>query len=124
MKRSPGYHLRAMASASVRLFVYGSLKRNGRHHQELAGATFLGEAETSPGYRLEALGDYFALVPVLDPTELDVVRGELFEVPEAQLSALDEFEGDAYIRAPLELRRPPPRGDEPEESLAYFRKAR
>src|SRR6185369_8713827 len=58
MKPSPGYHLLAMAS--VRLFVYGSLKRGGRHHDELEGATFVGEASTLPGYRLEVLGEYLA----------------------------------------------------------------
>jgi gamma-glutamylcyclotransferase (GGCT)/AIG2-like uncharacterized protein YtfP len=48
----------------VRLFVYGSLKRGGRHHDELAGAVFLGLATTLPGYRLEPLGEYLALVSV------------------------------------------------------------
>jgi len=109
-----------MASASVRLFVYGSLKRGGRHHEELAGATFLGEAETVPGYRLEALGEYWALVPVVRPAPGDVVQGEVFEVPLAKLPALDAFEGDAYIRAPLALRG----GSPAQESLAYFKKAR
>jgi gamma-glutamylcyclotransferase (GGCT)/AIG2-like uncharacterized protein YtfP len=52
-----------MSRASVRLFVYGSLKRGGRHHEELASARFLGLAETEPGYRLEQLGEYLALLP-------------------------------------------------------------
>jgi len=112
------------ASASVRLFVYGSLKRGGRHHDVLqaASARFLGEAETAPGYRLIALGEYLALVPAPAArlTTPDVVQGELYEVPESQLPTLDAFEGDAYIRAAVNLRTP----SAAEESLAYFKKAR
>ena len=92
-------------SASVRLFVYGSLKRAGRHHDVLqaAAATFLGAAQTVSGYRLIALGEYLALVPA-PPGATDVVQGELYEVPESQLPALDAFEGDAYVRRRLEIR--------------------
>jgi gamma-glutamylcyclotransferase (GGCT)/AIG2-like uncharacterized protein YtfP len=100
-----------MPSASVRLFVYGSLKRGGRHHDELAGARFLGLAETEPGYRLEALGDgeYLALVPVAGSRDaaasaISAVKGELFEVDESLFPALDAFEGDAYIRGQVRLR--------------------
>jgi gamma-glutamylcyclotransferase (GGCT)/AIG2-like uncharacterized protein YtfP len=129
-----------MARATVRLFVYGSLKRGGRHHDELqaAGATFLGEAETVPGYRLEALNatesetenEYLALVST-GPTAAapaHVVSGELFEVPESQLPALDAFEGDAYSRGVVKLRDPRTRAiaieEASAESLAYFKKAR
>lgn len=86
------------------LFVYGSLKRGGRHHDELRGAAYLGDAVTVPGYALEALGDrdgdYLALVP--SPLESGV-PGELFLVDDALLSLLDEFEGPAYRRAAVEL---------------------
>jgi gamma-glutamylcyclotransferase (GGCT)/AIG2-like uncharacterized protein YtfP len=91
-----------MPSASVHLFVYGSLKRGGRHHDELEGATFLGPAETAPGYRLEPLGEYLALVEA-EPGS-GCVPGELFEVPLAKLPALDAFEGDAYVRAEVPVR--------------------
>lgn len=114
-------------SVRVRLFVYGSLKRGGRHHDVLqaAGATFLAEAETAPGYRLSALDEtdeYLALERSTAGAP-EVVQGELYEVPESQLPALDAFEGDAYIRGRLEtvkLRAP----NAVEESLAYFKKAR
>jgi gamma-glutamylcyclotransferase (GGCT)/AIG2-like uncharacterized protein YtfP len=126
-----------MARATVRLFVYGSLKREGRHHDELeaAGATFLGEAETWPGYRLVALNetdDYLALVHA-GLNAPNVVSGELFELPESRLPALDAFEGDAYTRAALKVRLKRPNAGEAGEnkgtdagmeSLAYFRKAR
>ena len=137
---------------SVRLFVYGSLKRGGRHHDELAGAVFLGPATTVPGYRLEPLGEYLALVSVPpqpepepeltttaqaqpEPHETDTgtataVPGELFEVDESKLRALDAFEGNAYERGNVRLASPylaSPCGarlENPGFALAYFRKAR
>ena len=84
--------------SGARLFVYGSLKRGGRHHAELAGAPFLGEARTLPGYALAPLGDYLALT---EAPGSGCVTGELFAVEEALLAELDIFEGDDYARAPL-----------------------
>ena len=127
--------------ARVRLFVYGSLKRGGRHHDELAGAVFLGEATTVPGYRLEPLGEYLALVsappersepeaakpsaeaeaqpePEHETETATAVPGELFEVDESKLEGLDAFEGDAYERGNVRL------AEKPGLALAYFRKAR
>jgi len=86
----------------VRLFVYGSLRRGERHHEELRGARFLGEFETEPGYALTAVGEYRALI--VDPTGTGVVRGELFEVDPAFLPTLDDFEGEAYLRRELAVR--------------------
>ena len=104
------------AMACVRLFVYGSLKRGGRHHDELLrGARFLGEAETLAGYQLEPLGEYLALIAT--PANPTVVPGELFEVAESEISVLDAFEGDAYMRGEVPLRKFG-------LALAYFRKAR
>jgi gamma-glutamylaminecyclotransferase len=119
MKPEPGYHLPAMAS--VRLFVYGSLKRGGRHHDQLAGAVFVGQATTLPGYRLEPLGEYLALVNT-GPELATTVAGEVFEVDESKLSALDAFEGDAYERGKVRLMGEP--SQKPGFALAYFRKAR
>jgi gamma-glutamylcyclotransferase (GGCT)/AIG2-like uncharacterized protein YtfP len=129
--------------ARVRLFVYGSLKRAGRHHKELnsRSAVFLGEVETIPGYRLQRLEGpdaYLALVNAgLDPdrgpaprpataTETGpAVKGELFELDESELPALDAFEGDDYVRQEVHLLREP--GQKLHKSglaLAYFKKAR
>lgn len=100
------------------LFVYGSLKRAGRHHAELLGARFTGEARTGPGYVLEALGDYVALV---ERAGAAGVPGELFEVDETRLAALDEFEGEAYARAALQVTR---QNGENVSALAYLRRTR
>jgi gamma-glutamylcyclotransferase (GGCT)/AIG2-like uncharacterized protein YtfP len=100
------------------LFVYGSLRRGERHHGELRGARFLGEFETMPGYGLTSVGEYRALVP--DPTGAGVVRGELFEIDSALLPALDEFEGDAYLRRELAVRSGVVGDESPAAAVAYF----
>lgn len=73
------------------LFVYGTLKRGGSNHAQLAGQTLLGEARTSPGFTLYSLGEYPGLVA--DPTDLHGVQGELWAVDAAALARLDAFEG-------------------------------
>lgn len=90
--------------SSVRLFVYGSLKRGGRHHELIAFSRFLGEAETTPGFALETLpsGDYVALVE--RPGAPSSVPGELFEVDDARLPELDDFEGESYRRSRVPVR--------------------
>jgi gamma-glutamylaminecyclotransferase len=116
---------------TARLFVYGSLKRGGRHHDELRGARFLGQAATSWGYRLEAHGEYLGLVESALPDVPEGqstpnepgVQGELFAVTEELLTALDEFEGDTYLRGHVRL-APGPSGEFHGIVLAYFKKAR
>ena len=111
-----------MSSASVHLFVYGSLKRGGRHHDELEGTAFLGLAETAPGYRLETWGQYLAMVA--DATATTTVPGELFEVPLTKLPALDAFEGNAYERSEVPVLLHRGKSAETRLALAYLRKAR
>jgi gamma-glutamylcyclotransferase (GGCT)/AIG2-like uncharacterized protein YtfP len=96
--------------AGIRLFVYGSLLRGERHHDVLAGATFVREALTTPGFAIYDLGDYPALVRAED----GVVAGELYDVSESLLAALDAFEGEAYERAQVSL-------DAGEAAEAYVR---
>lgn len=94
-----------------RVFVYGSLKRGFRHHDQMAGARFLGEARTARRYTLVVAGDYPALVD----GGATAVAGELFAVDDPLLAALDAFEEvpELYVRAPLEL-------EGGERVLAYF----
>ncbi len=75
----------------TRLFVYGTLKRGGSNRRQLDGQRFLGEAHTPPGYTLYSLGDYPGLVPEAD--DRHGVKGELWEVDDATVARLDEFEG-------------------------------
>jgi gamma-glutamylcyclotransferase (GGCT)/AIG2-like uncharacterized protein YtfP len=81
-----------------RLFVYGSLKRGHRHHAELGGARFISVVRTSPAYRLLDFGTYPGLA-----RGTRAIGGELFEVDDAVLERLDEFEGSDYFRTRIEL---------------------
>ena len=81
------------------LFVYGTLMRGGRYHEVLANARFCGEACTPPCFALVDLGEYPALVPHGEKR----VSGELFQVDDQTLAAIDEFEGDLYERRPIQL---------------------
>jgi gamma-glutamylcyclotransferase (GGCT)/AIG2-like uncharacterized protein YtfP len=82
----------------VRLFVYGSLRRGQAHHDELAGASFLGASVTVASYRVLDVAGYPALVP-----GSAAVTGELYAVPPALLGGLDAFEGRRYRRGVVRL---------------------
>jgi gamma-glutamylcyclotransferase (GGCT)/AIG2-like uncharacterized protein YtfP len=86
--------------AERRLFVYGSLRRGGQHHDLLRGACYSGEVETRPGYALYQQGDYPALAE-----GSGVVAGELWLVHDALLRELDVFEGcpELYQRGEVVL---------------------
>ena len=82
-----------------RVFVYGSLLRGLGNHPQLAGARFLGEAETTGGFALYDLGPFPAMVAEGN----GFVRGELFDVDEGMLRRLDAFEGcpHLYVRTAI-----------------------
>jgi gamma-glutamylcyclotransferase (GGCT)/AIG2-like uncharacterized protein YtfP len=80
------------------LFVYGSLRRGGSNHRELAAATFLEETQTTRLYGLVWIGGYPAIV-----SGTESVRGELYAVADALLVELDAFEGEAYERVLIQL---------------------
>lgn len=84
----------------MQLFVYGSLKRGFLHHDQLAGARWLREALTEPGWALARHDGYPLLLRVPGAPG---VYGELYEAPLALLPALDRFEGAAYERVALRL---------------------
>ena len=103
----------------TRVFVYGTLKRDGRNHRFLAGQQFLGEACTPPGFTLYSLGKYPGMVRALDDTA--GVTGELWSVDDTGLEQLDELEGVAeglYERVTVRLA--PPFADEPVETYLYL----
>jgi gamma-glutamylaminecyclotransferase len=88
------------------VFVYGTLKRGDCRHGHLAGSVFVGEAVTAAGYRLFHLGDYPGL---LDEAGGGSIEGELYEVTDGQLRALDDVEGvdeNWYARRPIRLEAP------------------
>lgn len=85
------------------LFIYGTLKRGHCNNHLLAGQQFLGEACTSPHYRLYDSGPYPCLVE--DRQCGRSVRGEIWRVDEITLAHLDEFEGvpDLFIRREIQI---------------------
>lgn len=104
----------------IRLFIYGTLKRNGSNHAQLAGQQFLGVAQTEPGYTLYSLGDYPGMV--VQPTDRHGVSGEIWAVDAAALARLDEFEGvpeGLYRREPVRLL--PPNANTYVEAFIYAR---
>jgi gamma-glutamylaminecyclotransferase len=82
----------------VRLFVYGSLRRGGANHRELAGATYVRSLATEQRYALVERDGYPALIP-----GYCAVEGELYELTHAHLLRLDAFEGSGYVRAKVTL---------------------
>lgn len=70
-----------------RLFVYGTLKKGFRNHHFLKGARLLSDEAEMEGFLLH-LGGY--------PGMIDghgIVHGELYEITEDMLPALDRLEG-------------------------------
>jgi gamma-glutamylcyclotransferase (GGCT)/AIG2-like uncharacterized protein YtfP len=88
----------------TRLFVYGTLMQGQANHRVLLalGARRLGPAMTTEPRTLIDLGPYPALLAADTASEPPgtCVAGELYEVADEALGALDEFEGspDLYRR--------------------------
>ncbi len=80
------------------LFVYGTLRRGGPAHHLLEGSSHLGTARTAPRFRKLDLGAYPGLV-----AGAESVEGELYSVDRSRLSALDDYEGDRFHRAAIDL---------------------
>jgi gamma-glutamylcyclotransferase (GGCT)/AIG2-like uncharacterized protein YtfP len=77
----------------VRLFVYGTLMQGYGNHRRLGSARFIGGAiSTAATYRM-----YDGGFPILVDDPLGArVRGELYEVDRATLTACDHLEGHPH----------------------------
>jgi len=97
-----------MSQAESEIFVYGTLKRGGANHGQLAGQTFVAEAATKPGYRLYALDGYPGMVEAVGGGGRSI-PGEIWRLDAACLARLDAFEGvreGLYRRAEVHLLSP------------------
>ncbi len=82
-------------------FVYGTLLSGEPNHGVLRGSRCLGLARTPPRFKLVDLGAF----PGMLAEGAIAVVGELYEVDDVVLAALDRLEGhpDFYVRAPIVL---------------------
>lgn len=71
------------------VFVYGTLKRGCHNNHYLKTAKFIGEAETVDKMHMTDIG--YPLVDDTKPTT--TIKGELWEVDDKTLRALDRLEG-------------------------------
>lgn len=73
------------------LFVYGTLKRGQRAHELLSGATLVRNARAI-GFALVDTGAFPAMV-----REEGEVEGELYEVPDENMPAIDAWEDHPHL---------------------------
>jgi gamma-glutamylcyclotransferase (GGCT)/AIG2-like uncharacterized protein YtfP len=77
----------------MRLFVYGSLLSGECNHRVLGTSRLLGVRRTEPRYRLLSLGAF----PALLSRGKTSVLGEVYEVDDATLAAVDRLEGHPHL---------------------------
>lgn len=91
------------------VFVYGTLKRGFPNHHYMTGARLVGEARTVDAWPLVVGGTWFTPYLIPEKGQGHRVAGELWEVPEAMMPALDELEsthlpnGYRRVEIPVEL---------------------
>lgn len=76
-----------------KLFVYGTCRIGGCNHQYLDGRSPLSVSARLEGAHLYDMGPYPALVE----SDSGVVIGELYEVDDATLRAIDDLEDHPYL---------------------------
>lgn len=64
----------------MKVFVYGTLKRNYGNNRLLAGCDFEGE-QIIPGYKLYYSYEYYGF-PVAHPSENSFIKGEIYNIPD------------------------------------------
>lgn len=71
------------------VFVYGTLKRNGKNHHLLYNSKFIKECYTTSDYLLYDLGFYPAMIK---SSEGKRIKGEIFEIDYEKLKIFDALE--------------------------------
>lgn len=85
---------------TVKIFVYGTLKKGFRNHDRFCGNAIGIEPATVNG-KLYDTGWGFPAMQLSDNPD-DIVHGEIITLPEADLPAIDRLEG---VPPPLPTRR-------------------
>ena len=84
------------------LFVNGTLMRGLALHDNLAGATFLGEASTAPSYRVHSIGDRHPGMYEVASGGVSVA-GELYDVPDDVWHRVEAGEPPNLYCGPVKL---------------------
>lgn len=109
-----------------RVFVYGTLKRGFPNHHFMNGATFVGTGATVEAYPLVVGGQFFTPYLLPEPGVGQRIRGELWDVPDAMLPALDDLESvhlpNGYRRQQITIE--PDGGGDQGAAWTYFRERR
>lgn len=89
------------AEPRTRVFVYGTLLAGERNHHLLEGARLVAEARTQPAFTLYDFGGFPGMVAGGN----HAVPGEVYEVDEPALAAMDRLEGHPrfYQRTSIRL---------------------
>lgn len=82
-----------MVERNIFIFVYGTLKKNGKAHYYLMNSDFIGEGITSKKYSLYASVNYPAMI---HQESEEGIEGEIYRVTAATKLALDQYEGVDY----------------------------
>ena len=93
----------------MKIFVYGTLKRDQPLHYALRSQQFVGEARTLAHYQMFSLGDYPGIVVAGSAEAGQAIEGEVWEVDHHCLSTLDEIEAveeGEYERVRIPLQEP------------------
>lgn len=80
------------------VFVYGSLKKDGEYHHEMMESRFVGLFNTPAIFLLKH--DSYGYPAAVQGGSL-TLQGEVYQVTDTHLLALDVFEGLSYVRTPL-----------------------
>lgn len=96
----------------MKLFVYGTLKRGYNMERIAPNARYIDSAVLY-GYRIYNLGSYPAIYP--GEEDEDFVYGEVWEVPEEEVTNLDRYEGGAYVRVRVDVVIATPNDSDPLE---------
>ena len=114
------------AAATHKVFVYGTLKRGFPNHHYMMGATFIADAATVDAYPLVVGNTWFTPYLIPEMGNGHCVKGELWDVPEQMMPALDELESthlpNGYRRKLIPVLAAGAAA--PVEAWAYFRERR
>ena len=86
-----------------KVFVYGTLCREGCSHHLIEHCQFIKEAKTHSRYQLYTRGWFPSMT--IDESLAGGVYGEVYEVPDEYLPTLDRYEGapNFFYRSSVEL---------------------